>query len=169
MDGTEAGVDLRLWSVSAFRTVSFTVAVVLGLHLHGTLRESLTSLNTEMGFVAFAILWITTLAATRAGRRYYRHRQASPRYSASRFESTTIAGALNGACVYLAAAAAAGLAIHTPRALAAIAVFSVVGLVVASIVGGFVGIVYGAGEACLLFVSRALVDKAQPDSPIATT
>src|SRR5689334_16078976 len=129
MDGTEAGIDLRLWSVSAFRTVTFTVAVVLGLHLRGTLRESLATLNTEVGFAAFAILWITTLAATRAGRRYYRHRQASPRYSASRFESTTIAGALNGACVYLAAAAAAGLAIHTPQAIAALAIFSIVGVV----------------------------------------
>lgn len=169
MDATEAWIDLRLWSVSAFRTVSFTVAVVLGLHLRGTLRELLASLNTTVGFAAFAILWSTTLAATRAGRRHYRRRQTSPIYSASRLESTTIAGALNGACVYAVLSVAAAVAIHRPQAIAAIAVFSVLGVAVASATGGFVGIAYGAGEACLLRVSRALVDREQREPPIATT
>jgi sugar phosphate permease len=169
MDATEAWIDLRLWSVSAFRTVSFTVAAVFGLHLRGTLPESLARLNTMVGFAAFAILWITTLVATRAGRRHYRHRQISPTYSASRLESTIVAGSLNGACVYAVLSVAAGVAIHTPQAIAAIAVFSVLGIAVASAIGGFVGIAYGAGEACLLRVSRALLDREQPDPPIATT
>lgn len=169
MDATEVRIDLRLWSVSAFRTVSFTVAVVFSLHLRGTLRESFASLDTMVGFAAFAILWMTTLAATRAGRQHYRHRQTSPIYSASRFESTTIAGALNGACVYAVLSVAAAVAIHTPQAIAAIAVFSVLGVAVASAIGGFVGIAYGAGEACLLRVSSALVDGEQPESPTATT
>ena len=163
MDATEAWIDLQLWSVSAFRAASFTVAVMFGLHLRGTLRESLASLNTTVGFAAFAILWITTLVATRAGRRHYRHRQTNPTYSASRLESTIVAGALNGACVYLAASVAAGVAFHTPRTIAAIAVFSVLGVAVASTIGGLVGIAYGAGEACLLRVSRALVDSERPE------
>jgi len=156
MDATEAWIDLRLWSVSAFRTVSFTLAAVFGLHLRGTLRESLASLNTTVGFAAFAILWSTTLVATRAGRRHYRHRQLSPTYSASHIESTTVAGALNGACGYAVLSVAAGVAIHTPQAIAAIAVFSVLGVVVASAIGGFIGTAYGASEACLFRVSRAL-------------
>ena len=155
--------------MSAFRTVTFTIATVFSFHLLGTLRESLATLNTIAGFAAFAILWITTLAATHAGRRHYRQRQASPTYSPSHLESTTIAGALNGACVYAALSIAAGVAAHTPQAIAAIAVFSVLGVVVASAIGGFVGIVYGAGEACLLRVSRALVDREQAEPPIATT
>jgi hypothetical protein len=169
MDATEVWIDLRLWSVSVFRTVSFTLAVVFGLHLRGTLRDSLATLNTMAGFAAFAILWITTLVATRAGRRHYRHRQTSANYSASRLESTTIAGALNGACVYAVLSVAAGVAVHTPQAIAAIAVFSLLGVAVASAIGGFVGIAYGAGEACLLRVSRALVEKDEPEPPIATT
>lgn len=162
MDATEVFVDLRLWSESAFRTVSFTIAVVFVFHLRGTLRESLATLNTMIGFAAFAIVWMTTLFATRAGRLYYQRRQASSTYPASRFESTTVAGSLNGACVYAVLALVAALALHTPQAVAAIAVFSVIGVTIAAAIGGFVGIAYGASEACLLRVSRALVDTDEP-------
>ena len=161
MDATEAWIDLRLWSVSTFRTVSFTIAVVFSLHLRGSLRESLASLNTMIGFAAFAVVWITTFVTTRAGRRHYRRRQNSSTYSASRFESTTIAGSLNGTCVYAALALAAAIALHTPQAVAAIAVFSVLGVTVAAAIGGFVGMAYGASEACLLRVSQALVDTGE--------
>jgi len=169
MDATEAWIDLRLWSESAFRTVSFTIAVVFGFHLLGTLRESFASLNTMIGFAAFAVVWITTLVATRAGHRHYRQRQTSSRYSASRLESTTVAGSLNGACVYAVLALAAALALHTPQAVAAIAVFSVLGVTVAAAIGGFVGIAYGASEACLLRVSRAIIDTDEPQPRVAAT
>ena len=168
MDVTEAWIDLRLWSVSAFRTVSFTLVVVFALHLRGTLRESFASLNTTIGFAAFAAVWMTTLVATRVGRRHYRRRQTGSTYSASRLESTTIAGSLNGVCVYAVLALAAVVAFHTPQAVAAIAVFSVPGGTVAAVIGGFVGIAYGASEACLLRVSRALVDTGEPQPGVVT-
>ena len=168
MDATEVWIDLGLWSVSTFRTVSFTVAVVFGLHLGGTLRGSLASLNTMSGFAAFGILWMTTVAATRTGRRYYRRRQTSPRYSASHLESTTVAGALNGASVYAVLALAAAVALHTPQAIVAIAMFSVLGVLIALAIGGFVGLGYGASEACLLRVSHALVETDEPAPGTAT-
>jgi hypothetical protein len=55
----------------------------------------------------------------------------------------------------------------TPHAAAAIAVFSVLGVTVATAIGGFVGIAYGASEACLLRVSRALVDTDEPQPGLA--
>jgi len=169
MDATDHPVHLRLWSVSAFRTLSFTVAVAFGFHLRGTLRESLASLDTTIGLAALAMLWTTTVVASRAGYRYFQHQQTTPRYSASRFESTIVAGALNGACVYGVLAIAAIIAVHTPQATAAIAVFSVVGVAVATVVGGFVGISYGAIEALLLRVGRGLVSTDEENATIVTS
>ena len=166
MDATEVQVDLRLWSVSAFRTVSFTLAVAFGLHLRGTLRESLANLDTIIGFAAFAILWTTTLGASRAGYRHLRHHETTPRYSPSHFESTCVAGALNGAGVYALLAGAAIVAIHTPQAIAGITVFSIIAVAVASAIGGFVGIAYGAIEVLLLRVSRDLVNTHENDAGI---
>ena len=167
MDVTE--VDLRLWSVATFRTVTFTIAVALGFHLRGTVREWLAQLNTIVGFAFFAILWTTTLFASEKGFRYYdRHSRTKP-YSPSRLEATIVAGACNGLCLYAIPAIAAMFMLHNPQAVGAIAVFSVIGIAVASAIGAFFGIAYGALEALLLRVSRALVKTGEEGASIVAT
>jgi hypothetical protein len=167
MDVTD--VDLRLWSTATFRTVTFTVAVAMGFHLRGTLRESLAQLNTIVGVAFFAILWTATLFASEKGFRYHeRHGRTAP-YSPSHLEATTVAGACNGLCLYAILAVAAVLLLHTPQAVAAIAVFSVVGAAVAAAIGTFFGIAYGAIEVLLLRVSHALVKTGEEDASIVTT
>ena len=167
MDVTD--VDLRLFSVATFRTVTFTIAVALVFHLRGTLREQLASLNTIVGVAFFAILWTTTLFASEKGFRYHDRHRRTPPYSPSHVEATIVAGACNGLCLYAIPLVVAVLALRSAQVAGVIAVFFVVGFVVASAIGSFVGIAYGVIEVVLLRASRRLVNTNEEDASIVAT
>jgi len=66
MADIESPVELRAWSLGAFHTVGFVLAVVLGVHLSGTLADKLGRLNTAIGVAAFLVLWALTWRITKA-------------------------------------------------------------------------------------------------------
>lgn len=168
MADTDRGFDLEVWSLATFRTVSFVLLVALALHLHGSLRARLASLNTLVGSGLFLLLWATTLGATRFGRRCLKRAETDPHRDASRLEATIVAGAVNGvaifaglAIVFIVAAIPSVLAADTVAAplgrLSAVIVFAAFGGCTALAIGGFVGLAYGLIEALLLGAADALL------------
>jgi hypothetical protein len=153
MAGIEDPIDLRVWSVATFRAVSFVIVVALTIHNRGTLAAALSNLNTALGLAFFAVLWTTTWIATRSGERYYRRRVEDERYSASRVEATIVAGGWNGVLIYLVPAVIGFVLLHNVGIL----VFSVLGAVIAFVIGGFVGLAYGIVETALRRLSDLLI------------
>jgi hypothetical protein len=165
MAATDARIDLRLWSVATFRTVSFVLVVALVFHLRGSLRERLATFDTLLGSVAFLLLWITTLLATRFERRCLERAEVDPHRDASPLEATIVAGAFNGVLVLAVASSAVILrpfaSGHIGEALRlapALVVFSVIGGLVAFTIGGFVGLAYGIVENLLGRVTARVLD-----------
>ncbi len=162
MAGTDANLRLELWALATFRTVTFVLILALGLHLRGSLKAGLASLDTLPGSGLFLLLWATTLASTRFGRHYLRRAEIDPFRDPSRLEATIVAGAINGVAILVIVAVgfiaralplmlgdASAVSILVGR-LARTLVFLTIGGVAALIIGGFVGLAYGLVEGALL-------------------
>lgn len=163
MAGTDA--RLRLWSLSTFRATTFLIAIVLVLHLRGTLQSSLRELDTAIGFASFLLFWASTYAASRLGLRYAEN--ATGEGPAERLLAATIvAGAWNGAFVFLLLVSAAFVvSVVATGSIGPIVAFgfaAIVGSTVAFAFGGVAGLAYGAIEGVLSAVSSRLVGRSEP-------
>lgn len=151
--------DLRLWSLSTFRTTSFMIALVISQFVQGSLQDRFTSLGTGIGLLLFAGLWASTWIATRWGLRT----QADARITRAAWgppvAPTIIAGGSNGLLVFVPVMATFLVGIVTSGRmgvlpmLGLLLVGSVIGGAVAFAVGAFVGFLYGIAEAFLLGLS----------------
>jgi hypothetical protein len=152
--------DLKVWSLSTFHTTCFIVIVALGLHLHGTLPDTLRQLDTALGFAAFIILWAVTCAATSWGVRY----AARPAQSADPLAfSIAISGGWNGVAIFavLFAVFTVRVAMAGSYPLAGIPVLFlgvVVGSLLAFTIGTMVGLVFGLIDTVLIRVGSALFE-----------
>jgi hypothetical protein len=165
MDGisTEAQAfvtPLRAWGLATFHTVSFVAAVVVGVHVRGSLVAALARLDTALGVASFLGLWALTWTATRAGLRALESDQ-DDRGSASFVMRLTVAGGWNGigifsALVFLLLFNLAGRG--TPGlAFVPVFVFAVaIGGSLAFTIGAVVGFGYGLVDAALLRGAAAL-------------
>lgn len=150
--------SLQLWSRATFRVASFTAVVAMSIHLRGSLPAALSQLDTAIGFGFFLYLWTTTWFATRRGFRYRRRAEA---HAESSIAATVVAGGWNG--LYLFAVLFAGLLFpivtqQREAPLLLIVLFgSTCGSLLAFVVGGAVGLLYGLIEALLLGLSAALL------------
>jgi hypothetical protein len=162
----EIALDLRLWSLVTFRTVTFTLALALFMHLRGSLQSSLARLDTLIGFGVFLILWTTTAFATRIG---VRHRGAwnSSRRSrsidgadlGSTLEATVVAGGWNGVFIFLGFTGGTMLiAVGLGPGVITVLFASVIGSVVAFALGGIFGCLYGLVESALFAISARIAD-----------
>ena len=161
MADTEHAFALRVWTLATFHTASFVVAVVVGVHVSGTLAARLARLDTPTGAGFFLALWALTWYATRAGllKMDSRIEEAS---SGSIVMWTTVAGGWNGVGIFalfllvgfvfsLASRGASGIA------LVPVLFFSaVLGSVLAFTTGDVMGLAFGLIDALLLRCSGAL-------------
>ena len=170
MDGTRAGADtrvapLRVWSLATFHSVSFVAAVVVGLHLRGSLTAALGRLDTALGVAAFLGLWALTWTATHAGLRALESDE-DDRGSVSIVMRLTVAGGWNGIGIFgaLVFVLLFNLAGRGTPSLAFVPVFFfgvAIGAALAFTIGAVVGFVYGLVDAALLRGSAALFRWAQ--------
>jgi hypothetical protein len=151
-----AAIDLRLWSLATFRTVTFTIAAALVTHLRGSLASSLARLDTAIGFALFVVLWATTACATRIGLRHERRAEANDGLE-STLEATIVAGGWNGVFILIASASV----FVAPLMLGPAALVVPFALLIASVVafgfGGVFGLVYGLVEILVCAISDRLV------------
>lgn len=158
---------LRSWSLATFHTVSFVAAVVVGVHLRGTLTTALARLDTALGVASFLGLWALTWAATRAGLRAL-ERDEDDRGSVSIVMRLTIAGGWNGIGIF-GALVFVFLFQLTSRGTPAVAFVPLLFLVLAVggslafTIGAVVGFAYGLVDAALLRGAAALFRWAQGD------
>jgi hypothetical protein len=169
MGAIDDGTALRVFAVATFRAATFIVAFALSLHLTGRLPGILGSLNTELGFAAFALLWTTTVVATRAERRRMADGESSV---GARVMTTTVAGAWNG--LYVWAAMLAVLVINAVSGSGAGAlIFALLGIVIGGVLaftlGAVVGLAYGSVEAVLLQISAVLPSRTSLTSSSSTS
>jgi hypothetical protein len=162
---------LRAWSLATFHTGSFVAAVVALVHVSGSLRSRLASLDTSKGvlmFLAFwALTWFVTLTALR--------RMDPPideAGSGSIVMSMTVAGGWNGVAIFAALFLTGPLwALHWPVGVAAVAwllpvlfLIVVIGTALAFTIGGIVGMCYGLVDALLVGCGSALYEWASMGS-----
>jgi hypothetical protein len=163
---------LRTWSLATFHTVSFVGAVVVGIHVRGTLATSLSHLDTLLGVGFFLILWALTWTATRAGLRALESDDDDPA-SVSIVMRLTVAGGWNGIGIFgaLFIAFLFNLARHGTPALTFVPLL-VLGIAVggslAFTIGAIVGFVYGLVDAALLGGAAALLRWTQGNSATST-
>jgi len=160
LSSARRSLDLKVWSLSTFHATGFIVIVALGLHLCGTLGDTLRRLDTARGVAAFIILWASTCAATSWGLRY----AARPAQSTDAFSfSMAIAGGLNGVAVFavLLAVFAVRVATASSYPLAAIPVLflsAVIGSLLAFTIGTMVGLVFGLIDTVVIRMGSALLE-----------
>jgi hypothetical protein len=161
MAGTEHQQALRLWSLATFHTASFVAAVVIGVHVKGSLGGALGLLNTSVGVAAFLALWAITWCATRKGL-YGMDPRIEDASLPTIVASTTVAGGWNGVGIFalilslsvvsiLAGNRAGGLAL-----IPALFFVVVIGSLLAFTIGAVVGFAYGVLDALLLRAGAAL-------------
>ena len=165
MDGISTGPEalvppLRAWSLATFHTVSFVAAVVVGVHVRGSLTAALGRLDTALGVASFLGLWALTWAATRAGLRALESDE-DDRGSAAIVMRLTVAGGWNGIGIFgaLVFVLLFNLAGRGTPALAFVPVFFLavaIGASLAFTIGAVVGFVYGLVDAALLRGAAAL-------------
>jgi len=157
MAATDDAAPLRLIALATFRAATFVVAVALYLHLSGGLSGALHSLNTELGFAAFSVLWATTLIATRAQLRQMPDGE-SP--AGAIVTSAIVAGAWNGVYVWGAILAVLLFTIAKSAGPAPMLMLALVGAVfggmLAFTIGAVFGLVYGSVDAVLLHISAVI-------------
>jgi hypothetical protein len=165
MAATDHLPALRLWSLATFHTVSFVAAVVVGVHVSGSLAGALGALNTALGVAAFLALWAITWFATRTGL-YGMEPRVEDASLLTIVESTIVAGGWNGVGIFaliLCAGAASIVARNGSRGPALIPVLffvAVLGSLLAFTIGAVVGLVYGLIDALLLRAGAALFNWA---------
>jgi hypothetical protein len=165
MADIESAVGLRAWSLGSFHTAGFVLAVVLGVHLSGSLAGRLARLNTPMGIAAFLGLWAVTWRITKAAL-LKMDPPIEDAGSGDIVASMIVAGGWNGVAIFAAivltnaafafarssgAGTGAGLAL-----LPILFLTAVLGSVLAFTIGGIVGFVCGAADAALVRAGAAL-------------
>jgi hypothetical protein len=134
------------------------VGTAVLVHLNGSLRQTLSRLSTLTGFAAFALLWLTTWFATRAG---LRQMGLDGEVSSSVVLSTTVAGGWNGLYFFAAALVPASAASFLFRQGAGLIVFLLmafpIGGVLAFTIGSLIGLLYGLVDSVLLEIAVRLV------------
>jgi hypothetical protein len=160
MAATDDATPLRLLAFATFRAATFVVSLALYLHLTGRLPGILRSLNTELGFAAFSLLWATTLLATRAQLRRMPDGDVS---TGAMVMSTTVAGLWNGLYVWMAMLVVLLVMNAMSGGAAATLIFAVIGSVfggmLAFTIGAVVGLVYGSVDAVLLQTSAVILQR----------
>jgi hypothetical protein len=155
MADTDESFHLRLFGLATFHAASFLVAIMMFVHLRGFLPAALERLGTATGFAAFGLFWTTTWFATRTGLRNVRLDDA---ISESFVASAVVAAGWNGLYVFIALfAGVLFLVIREPGApVLAVLLIGCIGSLVAFVIGGLAGLLYGLVDAGLLGISAAL-------------
>jgi hypothetical protein len=161
---------LRLFGLATFHAATFMIGIALLAHLDGSLRQNLARIGTLRGFAAFAVLWVTTWFATRAGLRQVSVDREVP---GSLILSTVVAGGWNGLYFLAAAVIPALLGSLTFGQRAGILVFLAltfpIGAVLAFTIGSIVGLVYGLVDSVLLEIAVRLVGWAELEQSYTET
>jgi hypothetical protein len=101
MAATDHSAAVRVWTLATFRVTAFVLAVVLYLHLTGSLRERLARLDTVSGAASFVALWALTWYVTRVSLRWM-GTSIENASSATIIMNAIVAGGWNGVGVFLA-------------------------------------------------------------------
>ncbi|HEY2150269.1 MAG TPA: hypothetical protein VGH34_05645 [Vicinamibacterales bacterium] len=175
MADTDRALNLRVWSLSTFRTATFVIVIAAAAHLRDSLKPALGLLDTRIGVAAFMLLWALTWYVTRASVR----RWGAPFESASpaqQFMTVVVAGGFNGAAVYLLIVSERlfeALPDHAMSldGLMRVLALSLFGLPVSFSVGMVVGVAFGLFEVLIVGVGSMLFDRivapAQDDAALS--
>lgn len=147
--------DLTRWAFASFHAAVLVVVAVWLLHLSAALGGLLGGLDTALGLALYGVLWGLVWWAT--GRAFD---AAAPteRSLRARAWAGFQYGALTGVGFLLVVLVGATVALLvTGGALVPVAVVSVVGSMVAVVLGGLVGVVFAAADAPLARVGERLV------------
>lgn len=164
---------LVVWALASFHTAGLTALLVVGLYLAGPLGDLLAGLDTLVGLGLYLALWVGTWWTTRRTLRAV----ADAGTDASAFVAVG-AGAkwagVNGALFFWVLLAGFA-ALNVPResgalfeALPFLLVAGVVGSVLATGVGGIVGVLFAVLDLALVRAARRLVppddgERCRPD------
>jgi hypothetical protein len=153
MAGIRPLSDLRSWSLATFGTTSFTVGVIMLLHLRESLTGSLRRLDTPSGFGVFVVLWATTWLTTRGGLRELETIAPIDAVSSGAIAlSTIVAGGRNGLYVFGAlmlvflTVIISTQGLHAARVLPVFVIGSILGGTLAFTIGAVAGLLYAGFE-----------------------
>jgi hypothetical protein len=166
------GGPLRVWSLATFHTATFVAAVVVGLHVRGSMAAALSRLSTALGVGFFLVFWASTWAATRAGLRALES-DDDDHVAGSIVMRLTVAGGWNGIGIFavLAPGFLFNLALHgtpAPAFVPLVVLGGAIGGSLAFTIGAVVGFVYGLVDAALLRGGAALLRWTQGGSVTST-
>jgi hypothetical protein len=167
-DGGASVPPLVVWVLATFHVTALTVVLVGALHLTGGLGDLLSGLDTAVGLAVYGVLWaLTWWTNRRALAGAWDGDGFSPRRGAKR---AVVWGGVTGVAFFSAAFCALFVLFvvggASPLAMLAI---GLVGALVASIVGGLVGVALGAVDLAVFRAVGALTSSAADASDAPET
>ncbi|WP_224267955.1 hypothetical protein [Haloprofundus salinisoli] len=134
---------LAVWGLATFHVTALVVALVVALHLGGSLRDLLSGLNTAVGLGVFAYLWALT---------WWTNRRALADGFDTRTAATraTLWGGATGVCFLLAPLVLFSvLLVAQGASVLAVLAIGLLAALVSAVVGAAVGGAFGLVDVAL--------------------